>query len=459
MLTSHSTGLGENIRGTTLGAIDTATHKGEGTENDEIARRGRVEMEQGMSAFKGTQKNAVGNTSAGHAGGTTGEHIVGGVGTNAAPGHKTTTHTGGTGLGQNNTSTDYAGNTTGEHVGGGVGTNAGSRGPATTTHTGGTGTGQSVGSQQNYTGNIGAAGGVGSTAPSGEGHGSQGHPTAAAATTAAGAGAGALSGGHAADRDQHADLSHDQAPHTGTGNSAGLGVSNTSGNGNEGYGSQNPAAGGFDRHDPSYQTGNTQGLGSMGPGSENRATTQYPPGSQARSGGGAGESGYPDRKSEHASGFAGTGVDSQNQSGHGQTGKHTTEQFASSATAVPHHGGPQMGNDQLNHQDQPVGHGGADAGLGGPAAHHHRDDAVTDLNARPGEQHGAGHISTASNNDIPPYGRNEGFSTRQGGGEHARGAGPGGFRHDVLGQGHQGNLEGSAGAHGGAEGGGNRAQY
>jgi len=45
-------GLGENIRGTALGALD-AMSEGHETQNDEIARRGRVETEAGLAKWKG----------------------------------------------------------------------------------------------------------------------------------------------------------------------------------------------------------------------------------------------------------------------------------------------------------------------------------------------------------------------------------------------------------------------
>lgn len=71
---------------------------------------------------------------------------------------------------------------------------------------------------------------------------------------------------------------------------------------------------------------------------------------------------------------------------------------------------------QTTYQGQQAVHGGTDATYGAPPAHHHRDDAVTNLNAQPGEQHGAGQLSTTSDNRIPEYDRNAGFNAQQGGG-------------------------------------------
>lgn len=45
-------GVGENARGTLLGAVDTVTNEGP-TKNDEIARHGRLEMERGLANMKG----------------------------------------------------------------------------------------------------------------------------------------------------------------------------------------------------------------------------------------------------------------------------------------------------------------------------------------------------------------------------------------------------------------------
>jgi len=61
-------GLGENIRGTALGALDTMS-EGHETQNDEIARKGRVETEAGLAKWKGQPAPAL-NT-AGGATGTT----------------------------------------------------------------------------------------------------------------------------------------------------------------------------------------------------------------------------------------------------------------------------------------------------------------------------------------------------------------------------------------------------
>ncbi|RDB27288.1 hypothetical protein Hypma_004373 [Hypsizygus marmoreus] len=45
-------GIGDNIRGTALGAIDTVGHHAD-TKNDELAQKGRLETEQGLATFRG----------------------------------------------------------------------------------------------------------------------------------------------------------------------------------------------------------------------------------------------------------------------------------------------------------------------------------------------------------------------------------------------------------------------
>ncbi|KAF7441092.1 hypothetical protein PC9H_001441 [Pleurotus ostreatus] len=53
-------GVGDNIRGTALGLVDTAT--GDGVANDEIARRGRVETSEGFAKLMGRGGSVSGNT-------------------------------------------------------------------------------------------------------------------------------------------------------------------------------------------------------------------------------------------------------------------------------------------------------------------------------------------------------------------------------------------------------------
>lgn len=53
---SH-TGVGENIRGTILGAIDAFAKNGD-MRNEEIARKGRWEIEQGLAALRGQRPGA-----------------------------------------------------------------------------------------------------------------------------------------------------------------------------------------------------------------------------------------------------------------------------------------------------------------------------------------------------------------------------------------------------------------
>jgi hypothetical protein len=45
-------GLGDSVRGTTFGAIDSVENR-DSSVNDEIARRGRLEIEQGIAMIKG----------------------------------------------------------------------------------------------------------------------------------------------------------------------------------------------------------------------------------------------------------------------------------------------------------------------------------------------------------------------------------------------------------------------
>ncbi|KAJ7140535.1 hypothetical protein C8R43DRAFT_1017417, partial [Mycena crocata] len=54
-------GLGDTVRGTTMGAVDTIEHR-DSSLNDEMVRRGRMEIEQGISMIKG---HPVGTTSPG----------------------------------------------------------------------------------------------------------------------------------------------------------------------------------------------------------------------------------------------------------------------------------------------------------------------------------------------------------------------------------------------------------
>jgi hypothetical protein len=57
MLICRFQGLGENIRGTALGAIDTFTGDGHGEAcNDDIARTGRQEFSEGMAKIRGQGK-------------------------------------------------------------------------------------------------------------------------------------------------------------------------------------------------------------------------------------------------------------------------------------------------------------------------------------------------------------------------------------------------------------------
>ncbi|KAF7319203.1 hypothetical protein HMN09_00257000 [Mycena chlorophos] len=55
--TKVAQGLNNNIRGTTMAAID-AVEKRDSSANDALARRGRMEMEQGIAMIKGRPVNA-----------------------------------------------------------------------------------------------------------------------------------------------------------------------------------------------------------------------------------------------------------------------------------------------------------------------------------------------------------------------------------------------------------------
>ncbi|KAF8879120.1 hypothetical protein BD779DRAFT_1162468 [Infundibulicybe gibba] len=80
-------GIGENIRGTTLGAMDTITHD-RVSKNDETARQGRMEAERGLAKLRGQGSNAPGAANYGSGGGLGATNpITGGVGSNAARSH------------------------------------------------------------------------------------------------------------------------------------------------------------------------------------------------------------------------------------------------------------------------------------------------------------------------------------------------------------------------------------
>ncbi|KAL4261877.1 hypothetical protein AB1N83_008121 [Pleurotus pulmonarius] len=70
-------GVGDNIRGTALGLVDTAT--GDGVTNDEIARRGRVETSEGFAKLMGRGGSVSGSA-------TSHPHTAG-AGTGGAVGH------------------------------------------------------------------------------------------------------------------------------------------------------------------------------------------------------------------------------------------------------------------------------------------------------------------------------------------------------------------------------------
>ncbi|KAF5312224.1 hypothetical protein D9619_003771 [Psilocybe cf. subviscida] len=65
-------GAGEGLRGTLLGAVDTVMKNGP-TQNDEVARQGRLEVERGMAKMKG--QNTAGTTAYGKATSTTSGNI------------------------------------------------------------------------------------------------------------------------------------------------------------------------------------------------------------------------------------------------------------------------------------------------------------------------------------------------------------------------------------------------
>ncbi|KAJ7808644.1 hypothetical protein B0H13DRAFT_1972003 [Mycena leptocephala] len=50
-------GLGHSVRGTTMSAIDSVEHR-DSSGNDEIARRGRMEIDQGIAMIKGRSMNS-----------------------------------------------------------------------------------------------------------------------------------------------------------------------------------------------------------------------------------------------------------------------------------------------------------------------------------------------------------------------------------------------------------------
>ncbi|KAJ3983302.1 hypothetical protein F5890DRAFT_208662 [Lentinula detonsa] len=51
-------GIGENVRATALGAVDTIAHDKEGeVKNDQIAQQGRLETQRGLEQMSGRQQN------------------------------------------------------------------------------------------------------------------------------------------------------------------------------------------------------------------------------------------------------------------------------------------------------------------------------------------------------------------------------------------------------------------
>ena len=113
--TAH--GIGENIRGRTLGAIDTVTHSGSSeskSRHSSMADRGRMEVETGMAHIYGypdpnaanVLRNEPGRSPQSNAGTFGSGHTAG-----------TSTGTGYTGTGEN----DYDSYERGDDVGGGVG--------------------------------------------------------------------------------------------------------------------------------------------------------------------------------------------------------------------------------------------------------------------------------------------------------------------------------------------------
>jgi len=66
-------GVGENIRGTALGALDAFAKNGD-TRNEEIAKKGRWETEQGLAALRGQPAPTQQSAGAATVGGSTAEH-------------------------------------------------------------------------------------------------------------------------------------------------------------------------------------------------------------------------------------------------------------------------------------------------------------------------------------------------------------------------------------------------
>lgn len=107
-------GVGENIRGTALGAADTAA--GHQTNNDSIAAQGRMEAQQGLAKMRGAGSGA----NAGYASGGGYNNATTAPTTGSAVGERGYDNTGGgaaSGGGFNNATTTSTAPTTGSAVG------------------------------------------------------------------------------------------------------------------------------------------------------------------------------------------------------------------------------------------------------------------------------------------------------------------------------------------------------
>ncbi|KAF5377003.1 hypothetical protein D9615_007324 [Tricholomella constricta] len=236
-------GAGENIRGTAMGALDTITRT-ESSADEEIARKGRLETEEGLAKWRGT-----GATSTGVHGQAPGTHS----GTAQAPG--TQAPVGQAGTQQNvgtagpagqrqdpSAPTAQQGIAPGE-AGRGSGSqqvpSTGTQGTYPGTAAGGTAAGTGSHGEQLHEGETGAqSGSVGGA----RGHGKE-LAAGAAGVGVAGAGAEAL---HRRDKDEHADSGTGPSPMSERASESGPGDSATS---QEGRGAEEPQVGGRDQSD------------------------------------------------------------------------------------------------------------------------------------------------------------------------------------------------------------------
>ncbi|KAF8060708.1 hypothetical protein FPV67DRAFT_1511207 [Lyophyllum atratum] len=389
-------GVGENIRGTALGAIDTFTQK-QRSAHEEIVRRGREETEEGLAKLRG--RSAPGTH--GEAPGAQGQ-------TGTAPG------TTGYGATQGH---DYATPATGAGMAQSGGADQGHAAQQTPGEAQPGGASHGYDSQQMPTGTMGAG---------------QGGPyTTAGPYAGTQPGGGTAAGGHG----EHWPGGFEGEKGARVPQSTGTGV-----------GTDNPQK-------PLEGQPQSQGL--------DRQTHQSPEisGYDAQYGGGsmgrnanAGISPSHDRSTGAVGGAAGGGLA-------GAAAEAVHERNKGQNVGAQSHGAfgsPSQPGDvrgQGHQSNQPPGYGSEHMGAGNKPgdnlAHHHRDDAVTNLDTRPGQNdHGAIQAPTFTHSTAPSYERNEEFRNVGGvggGGGGASGARGGETQGAGSGAGYQGDMAGGGG--------------